>query len=111
MRQFIIKYINKRVLNEDETVNESYPTWKRRVLAVLGFISLRVVEVLALFLAPVLLIVYPLMQLGKAIIEVVLSLSNIWREAVKNFIADFKGCIKLWNGTHGRGKILPKNRD
>lgn len=112
MRQFIIKQINTRIMNEDQTANLEYPVWKRRAVIVTGYTALRAWSVASFAMIPVVLalgaVVYTAEALKKIAVESIGYIIETFGANYRNMVNDTRSSMNVWNGTYGRGKLLPE---
>lgn len=112
MRQYIIKQINKRIMNEDQTANLEYPVWKRRAVITAGYTALRVWSVASIAMIPVVLSLGVVIYAGEAIKKIAVESINYLVETFganyRNLINDTRSSLNVWNGTYGRGRLLPE---
>ena len=113
MRQYIIKQLHARVMNEDETANLEYPVWKRRAVTVAAFTALRIWSVITIVMIPFVILfaigLYTFEAIKKILVE---SFVYVGRDTIRanyrNLIKDVRGCKNIWDGYYGKGKLLPE---
>ena len=113
MRQYIIKQMNKRIMNEDETANLEYPVWKRRLVVIGGFTALRVWSVISFAMIPFVIFfaigLYTFEAIKKILVESFIYVGrDTFRANWRNLRNDIRGCSNIWSGYYGRGKLLPE---
>lgn len=113
MRQFIIKQINSRIMNEDETANLEYPVWKRRTVIVSGVIALRLWSLVTFAMIPFVILfaigLYTFEAIKKILVESFIYVArDTIRANYRNLIRDIRGLHNVWNGEYGRGRLLPE---
>ena len=113
MRKYIIRQMHQRIMNEDETANTDYPTWKRRCWAVGSFVALRLWSIVTIAMIPFVIVfaigLYTAEAIKKILVE---SFIYVGRDTIganyRNLIRDVRGCKNIWDGYYGRGKLLPE---
>jgi hypothetical protein len=116
MRQFIIKQMHKRIMNEDGTANLEYPVWKRSLVVVGGFTALRLWGFTTFAMIPAVvglgIAVYTAEAIKKIATETFIYLiRDTFGMNYRNLKNDFRGCKNIWNGYYGKGKLLPERKE
>jgi hypothetical protein len=116
MRQYIIKQMHKRIMNEDETANLEYPQWKRRLVVVGGFTALRFWSLITFAMIPFVICFGIVVYTAEAIKQIatetfIYLIRDTFGANYRNLREDIRGCKNIWKGEYGKGKLLPERRE
>lgn len=110
MRQFIIKQMNTRTMNADGTKNTDISTLKRRLIASVGYLALRLHDIVTIFIVyPLMIVVIIGIKILEAIRDTYDALVTSAKDTIDVNIRDAQGVRNLWTGNYGKGRLVVKN--